>query len=146
MFLAQTSLSRQPTSELLATSAETKQLVSAIESEDRIVSKSAAHRAAGGEKGIAESVVSSLCQRFSGIRSETAKTHVVMGLGILANGHADLYSRIVEFLSTTSNVPSAASLFVPDILARAKENGVTVSKELEGRFSNAISKALKGTK
>lgn len=146
MFLAQTSLSRQPTSELMPTSAETKQLVSAIESEDRIVSKSAAQRAAGGEKGIAESVVASLCQRFGGIQSETAKTHVVMGLGILASGHPDLYMRIVDFLSTTTTVPSAASLFVPDILAKAKENGVAVSAELEGRFTNAIAKALKGKK
>lgn len=146
MFLAQTSLSRQPTTELLPTSAETKQLVSAIESEDRIVSKSAAQRAAGGEKGLAESVVASLCQRFGGIQSETARTHVVMGLGILASGHPDLYGRLVEFLSTTTSVPSAAGLFVPDILAKAKENGVAVPAELEGKFTNAIAKAMKGKK
>lgn len=146
MFLAQTSLSRQPTTDLLPASAETKQLVSAIESEDRIVSKSAAQRAAGGEKGIAESVVASLCQRFSGVQSETAKTHVVMGLGILASGHPDLYSRVVGLLSTASTVPSAASLFVPDILAKAKENGVAVSSELEAKFTNAIGKVMKGRK
>lgn len=143
LFLAQTSLSRQPTTELLPASAETKQLVSAIESEDRIVSKSAAQRAAGAEKGIAESVVASLCQRFGGIQSETAKTHVVMGLGILANSHPELYERVVDLLTNASAVPSAASLFIPDLLANAKNNGVTVSPDLESRYTNAIGKALK---
>ena len=138
MFLAQTSLSRQAGTDLQQGTVEIQQLVSGIESEDRIVSKTSAQRSSGLDQSAASTIVSTLLQRFSGYKSTKVKTHVIMSLDIIAERHPNFYQEIVLFLAKSKDLPTAASLFIPDLLDKAGKQGVEVDASLSSRFKSPI--------
>lgn len=143
MFLAQTSLSRQPLKQPTTVSDKVKELVGGIENEDRIVSRAAALRAAAEEPAIIESVFKSLVQRFETLSVQSVQTHVVIALGLLAEKRADLYSGLLKFLAESKKLPPAASIFIPALLQKAEAAGNSVDQKLKDQFKGGLKELIK---
>jgi hypothetical protein len=143
MFLAQTSLSRQPLKQPSTVSDKVKELVGGIENEDRIVSRAAALRAAAEEPAIIESVFKSLVQRFETLSVQSVQTHVVIAFGLLAEKRADLYPGLLKFLAESKKLPPAASIFIPALLQKAEAAGNSVDQKLKDQFKGGLKEIVK---
>jgi len=143
MFLAQTSLSRQPIKQAGTVSDRVKELVASIENEDRILSRAAALRAAAEEATIVESVFKGLAQRFDTLSVQSVQTHVIIALGLLSEKRTDLYPALIKFLTDTKKLPAAASIFIPNFLIKAEESGSTVDPALKSRFKGGLKDVMK---
>ena len=149
LFLAQTSISRGKQVALLPPDEKALTLAKTIAGGDRVMSKSAALRAAAEEGGIVESVIRHLTTTLGNSTDNRARTHILTGLDAICTKHPRFYGDIIKALEQCNPGNSdAVGIAGNTLLVNAETRGVTVSPDLKERFSKAagVLGALSGGK
>lgn len=134
LFLAQTSLSRQPLTQQDSASVRIKQLIAKIESDDRIVSTAAVRKTLSEESVVSDAVFEGLLDRFSSVTAENSKVHIVIGLTQISAGNKVRCERVLRFLEG-STIPNAAMLVLPNYLKGFSALGITVPEDVNKKYS-----------
>ena len=143
MFLAQTSLGRAEVRPLLPADERAEQLLAEIVSEDRLVSKAGAMRAAAEEPGVAAAVVRALCARLPVTKNPKVLTFVVSALEVIGQKHPAQFGNVVTALNAIEATDNdGIRLAASALLRSAKSEGVEVDRKLITRFESALTKSI----
>lgn len=149
LFLAQTSLSRNRNAALLPVDEEARTLARAIESDDPLVTKAAARRAAAKEPAVAVSVVRILLGDLATVKDSALRTSIINGLDVICRSHNDQYAACLKAfaqLDLVGDEPGAVS--VSAFLTNAERAGAEVLDDLKKKVteSSPIAAALAGVR
>jgi len=135
LFLAQTSLSRGRLPTLQPADQKARTLASSIESDDRLVSKTAAKQAAAHEPGVAASVVRILVSHLSQTKEIPLLTRILQGLNEICLAHPDQYGPVIQAISKVDPMGNeAVAITAGGILQAAEKAGLKVLEEEKNRF------------
>ena len=149
LFLAQTSLSRGRTTDLMPVDEKARSLANSIESEDPLVAKTAAKQAAAQESAIASSVVRILLGDLPAAKTPAATTHILNGLDAICRAHKDQYGPVFKALAQVDPTGlDAVALAAITLISNAEQAGITAPEDLKERFtkSSPFAAALAPTK
>ena len=138
LFLAQTSLGRGRVMGLVPADEKAKALANSIESDDPLMSKTAAKQAAAQEPAIVSSVVRVLVGDLSAAKSILQKTHILTGLDVICRSHKDQYAPVLKALAPFDPTGNAAvAIAASAFLSNAEQEKIDVPPDLKDRFSKA---------
>ena len=145
LFLAQTSLSRARPATLLPVDEEARSVARGIESDDPLVTKTAARRAAAKEPAVASSIVRILLGDLPTIRDSGMRTSMINGLDAICRNHKDQYAPCLKTLAQIDPTgDEAVAVSLGAFLANAERAGIEVPEESKKRIaeSSPIAAAL----
>jgi hypothetical protein len=138
LFLAQTSLARGKVTGLVPVDEKARALANSIESDDPLVTKTAAKQAAAQEPALASSVARILIAHLPAARTAAIKTHMINGLDTICTSHKDQYLPVIKALAQIDPTGSApVAVAGSAFLSNAEQAGVEVPGDLKDRFAKA---------
>jgi hypothetical protein len=149
LFLAQTSLSRTRPAALLPVDEEARSVARGIESDDPLVTKTAARRAAAKEPAVASSVVRILLGDLPTAKDSGMRTSMINGLDAICRSHKDQYGACVKALAQIDpSGDEAVAVALGAFLTNAERAGFEVPEDLKKKVveSSPIAAALAPTK
>lgn len=149
LFLAQTSLSRVRTMALLPVDEEARSIARAVESDDPLVTKAAARRAAAKESAVAASIVRILLGDLTTVKDSSLRTSIINGLDVICRTHKGQYAACLKAfaqLDLVGDEPGAVALSA--FLTNAERAGAEVLDDLKKKVteSSPIAAALAGVR